>query len=62
MDMIFIPNYKNKDGASLIKENQDKFISLMLIFGQINLLKLIVEELNIKTNFPLNNYRDRTFY
>ena len=62
MDMIFIPNYKNKDGASLIKENQDKFISLMLIFGQINLLKLIVEELNIKTNFPLNNYQDRTFY
>ena len=34
-DMIFIPNFNNKNGEKMIKENKDKFISLMMIFGQL---------------------------
>ena len=35
-----IPNFNNEAGKELIKKNQDKFISLMLIFGQIKLLQI----------------------
>jgi FkbM family methyltransferase len=62
MDVIFIPNYKKQDGIKLIEENKEKFISLMLIFGQINLLKIIIKELNLSINFPINNFEDRTFF
>ena len=48
MDLIFIPNFKNQKGEDLIKKYKERFISLMLIFGQINLLKLIMKRLNIK--------------
>ena len=47
IDMIFIPNFKNKEGRDLITANESKFVSLMLIFGQLNLLKLIMKRFNI---------------
>ena len=31
--MIFIPNFNTKEGEKKIKANQEKFISLLLIFG-----------------------------
>jgi len=62
MDVILIPNYKKEDGIKLIEENKEKFVSLMLIFGQINLLKIIVKELNLNVSFPINNFEDRTFF
>ena len=34
-DMIFIPNFSNEIGKKMIMENKDKFISLMMIFGQL---------------------------
>ena len=47
MDMIFIPNFNTEEGKKLIFNNQDKFISLMLMSGQIELLKRISEILQL---------------
>ena len=49
-DMIFIPNFDIKDGKELIKNNNEKFISLMLIFGQLRLLQIILKRLQISNN------------
>jgi FkbM family methyltransferase len=46
-DMIFIPNFDDEAGRKLIKKNQEKFTSLMLIFGQIKLLQIILKKLKI---------------
>tara|TARA_E500000178_G_scaffold208351_1_gene205699 strand:- start:337 stop:1269 length:933 start_codon:yes stop_codon:yes gene_type:complete len=47
-DMIFIPNFNNEIGEELIKKNKKKFISLMLIFGQLKLLQIILKRFDIK--------------
>ncbi len=47
MDMIFIPNFLIKSGKNLIIEKEKEFISLMLITGQIKLLKKISKILNL---------------
>ena len=47
MDMIFIPNFNSLEGEKKINDSKEKFISLMLIFGQLNLLKIIIEKLNL---------------
>ena len=36
MDIILIPNFNNDNGKDLIINSKEKFISLMLIFGQLN--------------------------
>jgi len=46
-DMIFIPNFDDEAGRKLIIKNQEKFTSLMLIFGQIKLLQIILKKLKI---------------
>ena len=46
-DMIFIPNFDDEAGRKLIRKNQEKFTSLMLIFGQIKLLQIILKKLKI---------------
>jgi len=61
MDMIFIPNFRNKEGKSLISSNENKFISLMLIFGQINLLKIISNQCKFSSSGELNSFEDRFF-
>ena len=48
MDMIFIPNFSSAIGKKIIVDNQNKFISLMLIAGQIKLLKKISKLLNLE--------------
>ncbi len=48
MDMIFIPNFSLESGKKIILKNQKKFISLMLIIGQIKLLKKISKLLGLK--------------
>ena len=48
MDIIFIPNFDTKDGKELIELNKEKFISLLLIFGQINILKVIMKRINLQ--------------
>jgi len=47
-DMIFIPNFNNKIGKKLILDNKDKFISLMLIFGQLKILQVILKRFQIE--------------
>lgn len=47
-DMIFIPNFNNKIGKKLILDNKDKFISLMLIFGQLKVLQVILKRFQIE--------------
>ena len=47
-DMIFIPNFNDKIGKKLILDNKDKFISLMLIFGQLKILQVILKRFQIK--------------
>ncbi len=46
-DMIFIPNFNYENGKELIKNNNEKFISLMLIFGQLKILQIILKRLQI---------------
>lgn len=46
-DLIFIPNFNEEDGKKLIRSNKEKFISLMLIFGQLKLLQIIMRKLKI---------------
>ena len=47
IDMILIPNFNNNNGKNLIINSKQKFISLMLIFGQLSLLKLILKRFNV---------------
>ncbi len=47
MDMIFIPNFLIESGKKLIIEKEREFISLMLITGQIKLLKKVSKILNL---------------
>ena len=49
-DMIFIPNFNINEGIELIKSEEKKFKSLMLIFGQIRLLQVILKRLSIDSN------------
>ena len=49
-DMIFIPNFNNKIGKKLILDNKDKFISLMLIFGQLKILQVILKRFQIESS------------
>ena len=49
-DMIFIPNFNYENGKELIKNNNEKFISLMLIFGQLKILQIILKRLQIEND------------
>ena len=60
MDMIFIPNFNNSKGKNLLLSSKSKFKSLMLIFGQINLLKIIMKKLNIE-NQEIEKFEDLYF-
>ena len=62
MDMIFIPNYLNDLGKKLILSREKAFVSLMLIFGHIKLLKTISEKLNFSTNLELQKTKDKFFH
>ena len=59
-DMIFIPNFNNEIGKNLIKNNQEKFISLMLIFGQIKLLQILMKRFDIN-NKEIEQLEDNYF-
>ncbi len=61
MDMIFIPNFSNESGKKIILNRQNEFISLMLISGQISLLKKISEIIGLKYSENYLNIKDRYF-
>ena len=46
-DMIFIPNFNIEAGKELIKNKRSKFMSIMLIFGQLKILQIILKRLQI---------------
>jgi len=60
IDMILIPNFNNDNGKNLIINSKQKFISLMLIFGQLSLLKLILKRLNVNMK-DLEKFEDLYF-
>ena len=62
MDMIFIPNYLTDFGKKLILSREKEFISLMLIFGHIKLLKTISMKLNFSSDFESEKLKDKFFY
>ena len=62
MDMLFIPNYLNHAGKELIMSRKNKFISLMLIFGQIKLLQIISTKLNFSETPEIEKLKDKFFY
>jgi len=62
MDMLFIPNYLNHIGKELIMSRKNKFISLMLIFGQIKLLQIISTKLNFSETLEIEKLKDKFFY
>lgn len=59
-DLIFIPNFDNKFGEEIIKNNKEKFISLMLIFGQLKLLQVLIKRFKID-NEELEQLEDLYF-
>ena len=61
MDMIFIPNFSTETGKKIIKDREREFISLMLISGQIKLLKKISEVLHLGYSQYYMNIEDKYF-
>ena len=61
MDMVFIPNFLIDSGKKLILEKEKEFISLMLISGQIKLLKKISKILNFGHSDSYMKTKDRYF-
>ena len=47
IDLLLIPNFNNQEGKKIV-DNLDKFITLILIFGQLSILKTILKRLKIK--------------
>ena len=61
MDMVFIPNFLKDSGKKLILQREKEFISLMLISGQIRLLKKISKTLNLKHSEYFITIEDKYF-
>ena len=61
MDMIFIPNFLIESGKKLIVEKEKEFISVMLITGQIKLLKKGSKILNLGHSGFYMKTEDRYF-
>ena len=61
MDMVFIPNFLIDSGKKLILEKEKEFISLMLISGQIKLLKKISKILDLGHSESYMRTKDRYF-
>ena len=61
MDMVFIPNFLIGSGKKLILEKEKEFISLMLISGQIKLLKKISKILDLGYSESYMKTKDRYF-
>ena len=59
-DLIFIPNFRNEKGKELIKNNKEKFLSIMLIFGQLKLLQIIIKKFDLNYE-ELSNIEDQYF-
>ena len=61
MDMVFIPNFLTDDGKEIILKKEREFISLMLMSGQIKILKKVSKILNLKHSTNYMTTEDRYF-
>ena len=61
MDMIFIPNFVEESGKKIIMEREREFTSLMLLSGQIKLLKELSKILNLRYSEFYNKIEDKYF-
>tara|TARA_B100001029_G_C15045755_1_gene446993 strand:- start:246 stop:1184 length:939 start_codon:yes stop_codon:yes gene_type:complete len=61
MDMVFIPNFLSDSGKKLIIGKEREFISLMLISGQIKLLKKISNILSLSYSEHYAKTKDKYF-
>ena len=61
MDMVFIPNFLSDNWKKLILKKEREFISLMLISGQIKLLKKISKMLNLRHSDFYMSIEDKYF-
>jgi len=61
MDMVFIPNFFKESGEKMIAEKEREFISLMLLSGQIKLLKESSKILNLAYSELYNKIEDKYF-
>ena len=61
MDMIFIPNFLEESGKKIIMEREREFTSLMLLSGQIKLLKELSKILNLRYSEFYNKIEDKYF-
>lgn len=61
MDMVFVPNFLKDEGKRIILDREEEFISLMLICGQIKLLKKISEIIGFKNNESYIKLKDKYF-
>tara|TARA_B100001093_G_C26429973_1_gene843578 strand:- start:203 stop:748 length:546 start_codon:yes stop_codon:yes gene_type:complete len=61
MDMVFIPNFLINTGQDLILKKEKEFICLMLITGQIKILKKISKILNLNYSRFYLDIEDKYF-
>jgi len=62
VDMLFIPNYLNKINQEMLLSRQSEFIALMLMFGQILLLKIISKKLKFELNSKIQLLKEPYFH
>ena len=60
LEIILIPNFMNAKGEKLIVENISKFKSLLLILGQINVLKTLLKKFKLEDE-EVKNLKDFYF-
>lgn len=60
-DALLIPNFLTKKGRKEILKRKSIFIFLMIIFGQIEILKHISKELKFDNSKEINSLRDKYF-
>ena len=61
MDMVFIPNFLKEEGKQIILKDKNKFISLMLLTGQIKLLKESLKILSLDYPDICDKIEDKYF-
>jgi FkbM family methyltransferase len=58
-DGFFMPNWTHPKGVELIRAREEKYIALMLMFGQVKILQFVAQEINLKNKVfisELNEY------
>jgi FkbM family methyltransferase len=57
-DCLFVPNHLSEAGKKIIKGREKEYSSIMLMFGQVRILKIVSEQLNFVDNYLIQKIRD----